>query len=284
MNIKKVLINAVDYLKKHNIPNSRLEAEVLLAHVLHIERIQLYVKYDLPLKKNELEKYRELIVKRAKRTPTAYLTGVKEFMSLDFTVNNKVLIPRPETEILVEKVIEYCQEQEMDSPNIVDIGTGSGVIAVSLGYNIKNARVFGIDISSEALKIACRNISKFDLGDRVKVTRGNLLQPLIKLDKDNVDIVISNPPYISSQKMKELMPEVQREPDLALAAGADGLKFYREIIPQSARVLKAGGLLALEIGYAQGDAVKKLFDSSWQNVRVEKDYSDHDRMVFANLK
>lgn len=284
MNIKKVLINAVDYLKKHNIPNSRLEAEVLLAHVLHIERIQLYVKYDLPLKKNELEKYRELIVKRAKRTPTAYLTGVKEFMSLDFTVNNKVLIPRPETEILVEKVIEYCQEQEMDSPNIVDIGTGSGVIAVSLGYNIKNARVFGIDISSEALKIACRNISKFDLGDRVKVTRGNLLQPLIKLDKDNVDIVISNPPYISSQKMKELMPEVQREPDLALAAGADGLKFYREIIPQSARVLKAGGILALEIGYAQGDAVKKLFDSSWQNVRVEKDYSDHDRMVFANLK
>lgn len=284
MNIKKVLINAVDYLKKHNIPNSRLEAEVLLAHVLHIERIQLYVKYDLPLKKNELEKYRELIVKRAKRTPTAYLTGVKEFMSLDFTVNNKVLIPRPETEILVEKVIEYCQEQEMDSPNIVDIGTGSGVIAVSLGYNIKNARVFGIDISSEALKIARRNISKFDLGDRVKVTRGNLLQPLIKLDKDNVDIVISNPPYISSQKMKELMPEVQREPELALAAGADGLKFYREIIPQSARVLKAGGILALEIGYAQGDAVKKLFDSSWQNVRVEKDYSDHDRMVFANLK
>ncbi|MFP4661389.1 MAG: peptide chain release factor N(5)-glutamine methyltransferase [Halanaerobiales bacterium] len=281
MNIKEILSTTVDYFKKYQVSEPRLDAEVLLAYVLDKERIQLYTNYDLPLKKEELAEYRELVYQRARQIPVSYLTGKKEFMSLVIIVDKNVLIPRPETEQLVEKIIEYCQENDLKEPNIVDVGTGSGAIAVSLAYYIEKSRVLAVDISQEALEIAGLNIDKYQLNDRVKVVRGDLLSPLLALSKDNVDIVVSNPPYIDRKGMEELSGEVKKEPSLALYGGVDGLDYYRKLIPQANNVLKKGGLLALEIGYNQGKSIRELFDSCWKTVSIEKDYSGHDRMVFA---
>ena len=204
MNVKELLATTTDYFKKYGLKEPRLDAEVLLAHVLKKERIQLYVDFDQPLKADELNEYRQLVYKRARQYPVAYLLGKKEFMSLDFTVNEDVLIPRPETEELVEKLIEYCQSRNLTAPNIADIGTGSGAIAVSLAYYIKEARVLAIDISPGALKVARENISKYGLEERVKALEGDLLIPLLWMNKDNVDIVVSNPPYIDHEGMAEL--------------------------------------------------------------------------------
>lgn len=283
MNVKEVLASSVEYFKKHNIENPRLDAEVLMAYVLDKERIQLYVDFDLPLQKEELDRYRELVYRRAHHIPVAYLTGIKEFMSLEFEVDRNVLIPRPETEQLVESIIEYCQENNKTVPNIVDIGTGSGVIAISLAHYIDEARVLGIDISDTALEIAGRNVKKHGLADRVKLVQGNILEPLIKIGKDNVDIVVSNPPYIDDEEYQALSQEVKKEPRIALAGGSDGLEFYRKLIPQVEKVLKNGGLLAVEIGYNQADDIRNLFSSSWHNIIVKKDYNGCDRMIFANL-
>lgn len=282
MNIKEILSTTVEYFDKFKISDARLNAEVLLAYVLKKERIQLYVNFDLPLSEDELEEYRQLVYQRAHRIPIAYLTGEKEFMSLDIEVSEGVLIPRPETEQLVEYIIEYCQENKLLEPNIVDVGTGSGAIAVSLAHYISEAKILAIDISDKALNIAKSNIKKHELADRVKVIKGDLLSPLLKLKKDNVDIVVSNPPYIDDQGMQDLSPEVRNEPEIALYAGSDGLDYYRPLIQQAHQVLKQAGLLALEIGYNQGNTVRDLFDSNWNNISVEKDYSDHDRMVFAH--
>ena len=284
MNIKKTLDTTVEYFEKHQLSNSRLNAEILLSYVLGIDRIQLYVNFDKPLRKDELDKYRDLIYKRAQNVPVAYLLANKEFMSLDFFVNESVLIPRPETEELLENLIEYCKKNELKNPNIVDLGTGSGAIAVSLGHYLAEAKILAIDISAKALEVAEKNIKKHQLSERVKLAQGDLLSPLIKLGKNNVDIIVSNPPYIDQEGMSTLSLEVKKEPRLALSGGDDGLDYYRLIIPQSKKVLKEQGLLALEIGYNQAEAVRGLFDSDWQDLMIKKDYSGHQRMVFAILK
>ena len=281
MNIRELLDTTVEYFKKYGLKDPRLDAEVLLAHVLKKERIQLYVDFDQPLNEQELGQYRQLVYLRSRHHPVAYLLGKKEFMSLELTVNEEVLIPRPETEELVENIIEYCKGRNLSGPNIVDVGTGSGAIAVSLAYYIEGAKILAIDISPGALKVARENIARYELGERVKVMEGDLLTPLIWLNKDNVDIVVSNPPYIDQAGMAQLSREVKMEPELALHGGVDGLDYYCRLIPQALRVLKDDGLLALEIGYDQAAAVRELFDSGWSKVEVKKDYSGHDRMVFA---
>jgi len=281
VNIKEILSTTSAYFNKYQLTEPRLEAEVLLAHVLKKERIRLYVDYDLPLSERELEEYRQLVFRRARRVPLAWLTGEKEFMSLAFDVNEDVLIPRPETEELVENIINYCKARDLTEPNIVDVGTGSGAIAVSLAYYISGARVLGIDISRAALKVAEGNIKKYNLEERVKVLEGDLLLPLIRRKKRNVDIVVSNPPYIDKREMKDLPLEVKKEPEIALYGGADGLDYYRKLIPQSKDVLKEDGFLALEIAWNQATLVKGLFDSSWNNIDIKKDYSGRERMVFG---
>lgn len=284
MNVKEVLTATVDFFQKHNIPEPRLDAEVLLAELLGMERIQLYVNFDLPLKEQEIESFRKIVRQRARRVPVAYLTGHKEFMSLDFKVNQNVLIPRPETELLVEEVINNCRRINLVEPNIVDLGTGSGAIAVSLAHYLPEARVLGIDISEEALQVARVNIRNHGLTDRVKVIRGDLLEPLLRMRKHNVDIVVSNPPYISKEGMEQLPPEVKQEPGEALYGGPEGLDFFQRIIPQAGKVLKPGGLLALEIGFDQAEAVKGMLDTTWQDIKVKKDYTGHDRIVLARRK
>ena len=281
MNIKKILSLTEDYFKKHNIESPRLDAEVLLADLLDMERVKLYVNFDYPLSEEELNEYRERIRKRAENLPVSYITGNTEFMSLDFIINEDVLVPRPETEILVEYIIDYCKEKELGEPNIVDVGTGSGVIMVSLGHYIEGAKVVGIDISSAALKVAENNIDKYELDERLKVLQGDLLTPFVKRGKNNIDIVVSNPPYICSDKFDSLPSDVRREPLIALDGGKGGLKFYRKLIPQVEKVLKPGGLLVLEIGCEQATDVKNMLGEDWAQVEIEQDYSEHNRMICA---
>ncbi|MFW5980422.1 MAG: peptide chain release factor N(5)-glutamine methyltransferase [Halanaerobiaceae bacterium] len=282
MNIKTVLKRSEAFLKKNNISNPRLDAEVLLSDLLDMERIKLYVNYDYPLTEKELNEYRKRIVKRGDHIPVAYITGHKEFMSLDIAVNKKVLLPRPETELLVEKIIDWCKEKELESPNIVDVGTGSGAILVSLGYYIKKAKILGIDISQEALEIARKNIKKHEMQERLKVIQGDLLRPLLKMNKTNVDVVVSNPPYIKKEKMETLPPEVKKEPDLALNGGKDGVEIYKKLIPQAFQVLKENGFLILEIGEDQGEMLKNLLQKNkWHQIEIKKDYADKERIVMA---
>jgi len=255
LNIKEVLVNTEEYFQKNGIESARLDAEVLLAELLDMERIKLYVNFDYPLNDEEISQYREMIKKRAQHIPVAYIIGHKEFMSLDFYVNKNVLLPRPETEILVEYLIDCFQEKEMDTVNIVEVGTGSGAIMVSLGNYLDNARILGVEIEEGALEVTRKNIERFSLDDRLKVTKGDLLKPLIKREIKNVDLVVSNPPYISEEEMDKLPPEVKKEPAKALYGGRAGLDIYKDLIPQSRQVLKDNGMLALEIGYQQAEAV-----------------------------
>lgn len=282
MNIKEVLVNTEEYFKKNDIESPRLDAEVLLAELLDMERIKLYVNFDYPLKDEEIAEYREMIKKRAKNIPVAYIIGHKEFMSLDFYVDENVLLPRPETEILVEYLIDYFKEKEMESINIVEVGTGSGAIMVSLGHYLKNSRILGVEIEEGALKVTRKNIERFSLNERLKVTRGDLLKPLIKKDIKNVDLVVSNPPYISEKEMKKLPPEVKKEPKKALYGGLEGLEIYKKLIPQSIKVLRDEGIIALEIGYNQAKAVKKILkENNFTDIEIRQDYADRDRFILA---
>ena len=281
MNIKKVLARSEQYLARYNVEQPRLDAEVLLADLLEMERIKLYVNYDYPLSQKELGRYRERITRRARRIPVAHITGSKEFMSLELEVNPEVLLPRPETELLVEEVLDYCNGGGPPKPNIVDVGTGSGAIMVSLGYYLEKARILGIDIAPAAVSTARRNIARYDLGERLKVVKGDLLQPLITRNKDNVDIVAANPPYIREENLDKLQPEVRREPRQALDGGPEGLQVYRKLIPQAKQVLKEGGLLVMEFGEKQAPALKQLL-SGWQRITIKKDHAGKDRIICAH--
>lgn len=284
MNIKELLNRSDQFLAERGIESSRLDAEVLMADLLDMERINLYVKYDYPLKTKEVNLYRKMIKKRAKRVPVAYITEKKEFMSLEFKVKEGVLIPRPDTENLVEAVIDYCQQNGIQSPQIIDVGTGSGAIAISLAHYLPESKVVGVDLSPSALKIARQNMEKHELSQRMSILKSDLLKEFIKREIKGIDIIVSNPPYISQAEMEELPPEVKKEPKTALEAGEDGLDYYRRLIPQAAEVLKKGGKIFLEIGYKQAAAVKNLFDEKWSDIKVKKDYSENDRIVSAKLQ
>ena len=285
MIIKEILGKTVTFFKKYELDNARLDAEVLLADLLKCERIDLYVNFDYPLKDEEIDKYRKRIIRRIKGEPVAYITGKKEFMSLDIFVNEKVLIPRPETELLVEKVKTYYEKRNLKNALVVDLGTGSAAIIISLAYYLKSIKAIAVDNSELALKIARKNIKHHNLDNRITLKKGDFLKPILEMkSKEKVDIIVSNPPYIESNDMNKLADEVKKEPSLALDGGEDGLDSYREIIPDAANLLKEGGLLALEIGCNQADMVTSFFNDEWENVRVMQDYAEKDRLIFAERK
>lgn len=285
-NIREILDKADEYLGRHEVESPRLDAEVLLADLLNTERIKLYVNYDYPLTSEQKSAYRKRLEKRAKGQPLSYITGKKEFMSLDFIIEPGVLIPRPETEELVEEILRFCRSRDWQSPRIVDLGTGSGAILVSLAHYLPESRGVGIDISSGAADVARRNVAKHDLQDRLAVLEGSWAEPLLPDKAGEVDLVVSNPPYIADEDMEDLPRHVREEPDRALAAGSDGLRSYRELIPQSAELLREGGLLALEIGHDQGEEILSLLSSDgfWQDVELKQDGGGRDRIIFARLK
>ncbi|MGM0419965.1 MAG: peptide chain release factor N(5)-glutamine methyltransferase [Bacillota bacterium] len=284
LNIKDLLNKTEEYFRNNNLDSPRLDAEVLLADLLETDRVKLYVNFDYPLTDEQLSAYRARIKKRAQGIPVSYLTRKKEFMSLELQIEPGVLIPRPETEELVEKVLEELRGQSSSDHKIVDVGTGSGAILVSLLYYLPEAKGIGIDISPQAIRVARENLKQHDLNKRAGLIEGDLLLPLLPERKGQLDLVISNPPYIPNREYKDLEQEVKSEPRNALVGGNDGLDIYRRLIPQAAQLLRPGGLLALEIGHDQGEDIKKVFQGSeadWQKVEVFQDGGGRDRIVMV---
>lgn len=263
------------YFSTKGLSAPRLEAELLLAQVLEQDRVYLYVNYDQPVNQTERKRYKEYVGRRAKGEPFAYIVGYKEFMSLKLTVNAQVLIPRPETELLVEEALALCLPQEQ--VRICEVGTGSGAIAVSLAYYCPQAHVLAGDISLEALTVATYNAKLY--GAEVDFRQGDLLLPFMA--EAPFDLIIANLPYISTAEFASLMPEVRNyEPCQALLSAGDGLELYRRLIPIAYELLKGGGHILFEIGYEQGVAALELMHG-FTAVQVLKDYAGLDRMVKA---
>ena len=273
--VKNILANATKLLAERNIDSPRLDAEILLAHVLGWRRLNLYIDDEKILSLESILRFNDLITRRLENFPVAYLTGAREFMGLAFAVNESVLIPRPETEILTELVGEFLRTR--GGGVFADLGTGSGAICVSILKFVKSARAVAVDISADALAVAKFNAEKFHVEDRVNFFCGDLFAPLTG---KTFDAIVSNPPYIPSGELESLQAEVRREPRLALDGGADGLNFYRRIISCAPKFLNDGGTLAVEVGVNQSSAVKKLFAASgFVDVEIFKDMSGLERVV-----
>lgn len=246
------------YFLGKGVESSRLDGEVLLSHILGKDRIYLYTHYDKPLTKAELDAYRPLVIERGKGYSVAAIIGEKEFMGLTFSVTKDVLIPRPDTETLVEDILTIIPKAE--SSYILDVCTGPGTILYSLLHYLPEATGLGLDISKEALTVAVFNRERLQLEERAKLCMSDLFSALQQDSQyeEAFDIIVSNPPYIPTEEVKTLAPEVLHEPILALDGGADGLDFYRRLVVEAPRYLKKGGYLAVEIGYDQAEKVIAL--------------------------
>jgi release factor glutamine methyltransferase len=273
--IRKLLEWTSNYFKEKNIREARLEAEILLARALGKDRVYLYANYDAPVNQDERGIFREFIKRRVRKEPLAYITGIKEFMSLEFRVNPTVLIPRPESEILVEQAIELFSDQPC---SICDVGTGSGAIAISLAHYLPLARVFACDISRQALEIARENAARLEV--EVEFQEGDLLSPF--LDKENYfDLIVANLPYIALEDYRTLDSGVKSyEPQIALLAPGDGLDIYRRLLPQAHTLLKEGAYLYIEIGWQQGEKALGMMNN-FTEVQLIKDLAGYDRAVMA---
>ncbi len=262
------------YFERHGIDRPRLDAEVLLAHVLGLSRIDLYVHFERPVSPDERDRYRELVRSRARdRMPVAYLTGEQEFWSRPFRVTPEVLIPRPETELLVRCAADLRPRR------VAEIGTGSGAVAVALACELPGAEIVAVDCSEAALEVARQNLERLGVADRVTLLCGNCTDPLA----GTFDVLVSNPPYVPSEVLAGLEPEVRHEPRLALDGGPDGLDLLRRLA-ESAPALVPGGWLLLEIGCGQAEAVTSLLrDAGALEVAAEKDLAGIERVMRARF-
>lgn len=280
--LKAALKTAREKLNACGIVSAALDAEVLLSHVTGLDRAALYSELDRPLQNDEAAQFNNLVSRRLSGEPVAYITGHKEFMGLDFFVSTAVLIPRPETELLVEEALKILPS----SPVVIDVGTGSGAIAVSLAFYNREALVYATDRCGESLEVARRNAVRHGVSDRIFLYRGDLLKPLKAcLEAGGADLVAANLPYIAECDLPQLPREVRMfEPQLALDGGADGLEHYRRLIPEAAVFLKREGCLLLEIGWDQGPGAAALFDAQDWDVKVLQDLAGYDRLVVARFK
>lgn len=272
------------YFEKHNIPNPRLDAEVLLGHLLKKSRLQLYLHFDMPVFQEDLTVFRELIKKRIARTPISYLTNHKEFMSLDFYVDERVLIPRPETEFIVETILKA---KEGPSQRLLEIGTGSGVIATALAVNKAEWEIIATDISNDALAVAEKNRVAHDCAGRITLLHGDLFEPIKALESPRFNWIVSNPPYVMTSERDTLSPEIRDyEPHIALFAGEDGLSVICRLVAEAPNYLHPEGKLIFEIGDKQAESVKALLEEqpAYQNYRFIKDYAGKDRVVLATVE
>ena len=272
-----------EYFKRCGIPSPRLDAELLLSHVLETSRLQLYLRFEMPVFPEHLAAFRELIKKRVAHAPVSYLTSRKEFFSLDFHVDPRVLIPRPETEVLVESVL-----QAQEAPcQLMDIGTGSGAIAMSLAVNRPDWEIIATDISADALEVAQKNAVAHKCADRLTFLQGNLFEPLEGMPNPRFDWIVSNPPYVSTAEYPFMLPDVRdHEPETALLAGADGLDVITGILEDAPRFLKPGGRVGLEIGNNHSPDVQNIVqsNSAYVDCQVIKDYSGVERVVIATVE
>ena len=280
MNINEILRKATAELDAAGIESARLDSEILLAHVLNCRRLYLYVDADKNVSPAQVARYENLIERRIKKIPVAYLTGQREFFGMNFAVTPDVLIPRPDTEILVQVAIEKIYSlNPKPYPLILDIGTGSGAICISILKHVKTARAVTVDISADAINCAKFNAEKFGVDDRITFHVSNLFDDL---RGQKFHAIISNPPYIPTKDLSTLQAEVQREPKIALDGGVDGLNFYRRIVNESPNFLFAGGFIAVEIGICQALAVKNMLDENFVDVKIIRDLSNIERVVTAD--
>ncbi len=282
MQLQVALAQAATVLENAGIEEPRLDAEILLAHALGITRAQLHAYLQHQLSSTELGRYRQFTERCARHEPVAYILGHKEFYGLDLFVDNRVLIPRPETELLVEKAIEISKRRLADGDQLViaDVGTGSGAIAISLAVHLPQALVYATDASREALEVAACNCRRHGVGDRVRLLQGHLLEPL----PEPADLIAANLPYVSQAEWAQLPREISRyEPRESLDGGPDGLDHIRRLLAQAEGYLKPGGVVLLEIGATQGKAVAALAKRHFPAARVEiaQDYAGLDRVVMV---
>jgi len=278
MTIKEMLSKGMIMLKGNNVDSPKLKARLLLQYILKKPRQYLIVYDNEEVGKKEQWEYFVNIEKLTNGVPLQHITHHQEFMRMDFYVDENVLIPRPDTEILVEEVIKIASK--MEQPKILDLCTGSGAIAISIAKNVPNAEVYAIDISQKAIEVAKKN-SK-DLGANVKFIKSNLFS---KMDKMKFDIIVSNPPYIKKEVIKNLSKEVRNEPELALDGGIDGLDFYRKITKQAIEFLKLGSYLCFEIGYDQKDEVIDIIKKQehYSKTYSKKDLGGNDRVIVTQV-
>lgn len=277
--VGRALISAKQRLEDSSCSTPHLDAQVILAYVLNVDRSWLFAHHEYELTAQQAEAYTALIMRRMQHEPVAYLVGRKEFYGLDFLVDQRVLIPRPETELLVDAVLDAVELRELVHPKVADIGTGSGAIAIAVAANCQQARIYAVDISPSALEVARQNVARLDAAQQVTLLQGDLLTPL----PERVDVIVANLPYIRSDAYQALMPDVRAyEPQLALEAGPEGLDAIARLLQQSVNHLNPNGVLFLEIGHDQGEAVLKLAQGllpQAHSIRLRQDYHGHDRLV-----
>jgi len=282
--VREALRAGAELLHKAGIDSARLDVEVLLRHVLGVKTAELYLDFDLVLNAAAEREFKKLLLRRAGREPVAYITSHREFWSLDFVVTPEVLIPRPETELLVERALKLATRlPAMSALNILDLGTGSGAIAVSLAKEFPQARISAVDISAVAIEIACLNARRHGVEDRVEFFCGDLFEPVTE-EREGYDLIVANPPYIRNGDLAGLAPEIREwEPIMALDGGADGLLYYRRIIAGAGEYLKGGGSIVLELGDAMGEAVARLFADAggFEPAQVYRDYAGKERVIAA---
>lgn len=286
--IVDILVEAESYLKNSEANDTpRLDAEVLLAHALGIDRAKLIASLSETLLEKECEEYRSHIQRRANGEPLAYITGEKEFMDFMFRVNRRSLIPRPETETLVEQVIEKIRAKECGADNVLDIGTGCGCIAVSLSLLAPQAKVHATDVSEEAIKLARENAERHQVERRIHFYLGNAFSCLPESLKGKIDIIVSNPPYISDTEYTQLDKGIREyEPASALRGGGDGLDVFRLIAAGASDFLAQNGFLAVEIGSTQAEAASRIIESTrgYNSPEIIPDLAGLPRVVTCRKK
>jgi len=279
--IQRILSWTQDYFKKQQVPEARLSAELLLAHILELKRVDLYLQFERILTSAELAKYRNFVQRRAKFEPVQYITGEQDFMGLTLRVSRDTLIPRPETELLVESALREIENISHTHPLILDVGTGCGAIAVSIAHLCKTCHITAIDNSEAALKVARENANRIGTPDiEFVIADGLSFNPA---ESVKYHIIVTNPPYISENDYKLLHPQVRDyEPAQALHAGALGIEFFQQFIPHSHKILHPDGILLMEIGYDQADKIKNiLVQSNFKEIDLQQDYHQKPRILRA---
>jgi len=283
MTVRDILYESTKALEAVNIATARLDAEVLLSSCLGCERLNFYKNPDKIVSQIQLGAFRNFIARRLQWEPVAYITGRKEFWSFTLEVNSSVLIPRPDTEIIVEEAVDICHNFISLDMRILDIGTGSGAIALALASEIESAKVMATDISAAALALAQKNAAALGMKERINFRQGNLFEPVDGL----FDLIVSNPPYIAANDYEELPASVKDfEPREALLAGESGLEFYEKLIYSAAAYLKKNGWLLLEIGAKQEAGIRGILEASgfYESVDLRRDYAGMPRVIKARRK
>jgi len=284
MTISKLLITGATILKTAGIDNPAKEVELFLAHILKSKRIDMYLNSNNMVAEEDINIFRSFIERRVKKEPVAYIVGFQEFRELTFKVDKNVLIPRPETELLAEYALELINKQ-IKGYEILDLGTGSGVLAVTLQKRFPFVKMTALDISRKALKIAKENATAHKVGGQITFLESDMFKNIKKNKKFH--LIVSNPPYVPREEMKELMEDVRLyEPKQALDGGKQGLKFYKEIIKRAPGYLFPGGYLCLELGFGQAESIRNLFNESgkFAIVKIIKDFASIERVIIVKVK